>query len=266
MSGIIRIKKRPERYTILDNEIINNGAMTWEARGVLIYLLSKPDNWVMRMDDLVNQSPAGIKVVRRIIKELQAFRFLYRYKYQGQGGKWVWESVLFDRPYKVEDLVPLDLGGKPGFTPYTPNGDMVKPSIPYGKTVTVRPLGQDIVNTEQILTTTATAEQKKIYRLWEKNIEPLSQMIGDKLDLALEQFGYDWIEYAVSEAVENGVRNFAYVHGILQRMKSDGGKRGKPTAQKRKPASRKAPANNAPLFDPDILEAIENQVGAITGD
>ena len=152
MSGILRVSKRPERYTITDNDIIENSAMTFEARAVLIYLLSKPNDWQMRIEDLVKQSPAGIKVVRRIVKELERHRYLFRFKYQGQGGRWEWESVVFDRQYSQADIDKI-------LAPYSQKGKMVTPYDPNGKTVTVRPSGVDIVTTEnKVLTTTTTGE------------------------------------------------------------------------------------------------------------
>ena len=35
---------RPERYTVLDNDILRNHALSFKARGILGYLLSQPDN------------------------------------------------------------------------------------------------------------------------------------------------------------------------------------------------------------------------------
>ena len=266
MSGIVRVSKRPERYTIADNEIIGNSAMSWEARGVLIYLLSKPDNWTVRVDDLVKQSPAGIKVVRRIIKELETFKYLYRYKYQGEGGKWVWESVVFDHP----QLIPPDMGGNlAGIAPYSPNGNMVKPYTPNGKTVTVRPSRPDIVTTEsKNTTTTLTADQKKeleeVYRLWQNNMTPLVPMLSEGLYEDYLEYGLDWIEYAVKEAVANGVRNYKYFSTILQRVKVRGGT-ARPATRSTSKRAPKPKGGNAPKFDPAIFERIKNQLGN-TGD
>lgn len=269
MSGIVRVSKRPERYTIADNEIIANSAMSWEARGVLIYLLSKPDNWTVRIDDLVKQSPAGIKVVRRIIKELEAFKYLYRHKYQGEGGKWNWESVVFDKPYAV----PPDMGGIPIVStmsiPSTPNGKTVGvPSTPNGKTVTVRPSRLDIVNTESINnTTTLTADQEKeveeVYKLWQSNMTPLVPLLAEGLFEDYLEYGLDWIKYAVNESVANGVRNYKYFSTILQRVKVRGGT-ARPATRPNTKRAPKTKGGNAPVYNPDIFKQIQDQLS--TGD
>ena len=36
---------RPDRFTIVDNEILRNHALSFKARGLLAYLMSMQDNW-----------------------------------------------------------------------------------------------------------------------------------------------------------------------------------------------------------------------------
>ena len=42
---MIHKKKKEKNYTKVDNNLINDYNLSWEAKGVLIYLLSKPPNW-----------------------------------------------------------------------------------------------------------------------------------------------------------------------------------------------------------------------------
>lgn len=42
---MIHKKKKEKNYTMVDNNLINDYNLSWEAKGVLIYLLSKPENW-----------------------------------------------------------------------------------------------------------------------------------------------------------------------------------------------------------------------------
>ena len=260
MSGIIRVSKRPERYTITDNEIINDSAMTWEARGLLIYLLSKPNNWHMRLEDLVKHSPAGIKVVRRIVKELEILRYIFRFKYQDKGGKWVWESVVFEWPYNEIDIDGI-------VKPYTRLGYTVYPHTPKGKTEPVRPNRGGLTNTDDILlTSTTTGNLEDVYKLWQNNIGMLEPILSEKLALDYEDYGYEWIEYAITECVTAGVRNYKYFAGILARMKTDGGKREKPKQKAKKIAkgsSKNAKSNAQQQFDPDIFKTIQEQVAAM---
>ena len=41
---IIRAARPHQNYTIVHNELIEDQSLTWKARGILVYLLSKPDH------------------------------------------------------------------------------------------------------------------------------------------------------------------------------------------------------------------------------
>ena len=57
--SIVRIQKRKNPYVQIDHRPLNDERLTWEARGVLGYLLSKPDTWEVNIKDLANKSPNG---------------------------------------------------------------------------------------------------------------------------------------------------------------------------------------------------------------
>lgn len=77
--NIVRIEKnRDHPYVIIDKRIMENEALSWEARGLLGYLLSRPDNWEVRMGDLEARSPSGATKTRRIFKELETAGYVVR--------------------------------------------------------------------------------------------------------------------------------------------------------------------------------------------
>jgi DNA replication protein len=62
-----------------------------------------------------------------------------------------------------------------------------------------------------------------IFRLYEKNIGPLTPMIAETLQEAENTYPLHWIEDAIRIAVENNKRNWRYIEAILQRWQ-DGGR------------------------------------------
>ena len=70
---IIKTKKgKSKDFTIVSNSIITNNGLSYKARGILIYLLSKPDNWIVRVQDIAKQAPEmGESAVRSGLKELK---------------------------------------------------------------------------------------------------------------------------------------------------------------------------------------------------
>ena len=53
--AIIR-QKRKKRFSIIDNRVIEDKRLTWGARGLLEYMLSKPDDWKFYMSELITHS------------------------------------------------------------------------------------------------------------------------------------------------------------------------------------------------------------------
>lgn len=101
---IIRRGVRPRRYTVVDNETIENENLTWEARGLLVYLLSKPDSWRINRDHLATQARNGVAMVRRILSELEENGYLVRQRVQGEKGRIEWESVVYEVPAQTIGL------------------------------------------------------------------------------------------------------------------------------------------------------------------
>lgn len=73
--SIIRSPRPSTGFSIIDNKIINDRRLTFPAKFALIYLLSKPDSWVISIADLRNQAsesrkPVGRDYIYAIIQEL----------------------------------------------------------------------------------------------------------------------------------------------------------------------------------------------------
>ena len=72
---ILKIKKQIENFTVITNEICQNEKLTYEAKGLLIELLSRPENWKIRLAQLIREHTGGSKL-RRIVKELKTAGYI----------------------------------------------------------------------------------------------------------------------------------------------------------------------------------------------
>lgn len=52
MPTIIRVKHRHGPYVVIDRRVLEDKRLTWAARGILGYLLAKPNDWELRVEDL----------------------------------------------------------------------------------------------------------------------------------------------------------------------------------------------------------------------
>jgi hypothetical protein len=72
---VIRIKKHEHGFLMVSNATVQDARLSWEARGLLVYLLSLPADWKIRVSHLQKQGGAGRDVLRRMLRELQEFGY-----------------------------------------------------------------------------------------------------------------------------------------------------------------------------------------------
>lgn len=93
-------------YFMMSRGTAQDRRLSYEARGMLAYLLSKPGDWEVRVDDLIldskkGEGKAGSSKIYAILDELAECRYVKKsQKYQGQGGKWCWTPYeVYEEPY-----------------------------------------------------------------------------------------------------------------------------------------------------------------------
>jgi len=99
-------------YHIARDDTFQDEELSWEARGVLAYLFSKPEDWTPRMYDIVNHGPCKKHKVKSIFEELEEAGYMSRQKYRAEDGTFDWKVTVADHPQ-------FD----PGWTESTPDGD-----------------------------------------------------------------------------------------------------------------------------------------------
>lgn len=93
---------RPEaNWTQIRNEIIHDQRITFKATAVLIFVLSKPDNWRTSTKHLATVKREGIDAIRTAMTELESAGYIKRRRYQDEGGKWQYDTLVFDTPQTV---------------------------------------------------------------------------------------------------------------------------------------------------------------------
>ena len=95
-------------YTIIPNATINDEDLSWEALGLLVFLLSKPDHWVISPTHLVKQRGSGRQRVYKILHELEEAGYVVPSPVR-EGGRFAGvERVVYDvsRKREVPDEPP----------------------------------------------------------------------------------------------------------------------------------------------------------------
>lgn len=100
MSGIIRVKKKRNPFVTIDKTPLLDERLSWKARGIMAYLLTKPDDWEVSICNLVNVSKHdGKKAAQSGIKELEEAGYVARFRLQDHQGRFCgWETLVFETP------------------------------------------------------------------------------------------------------------------------------------------------------------------------
>lgn len=86
MSTVIRVKKR-HRYVSLDQRLVEDERLPWAARGVLVYLLAKPDDWTIRVEDLRRRGDLGRDAIYKVFEVLRRYGYLQREQQRDARGR-----------------------------------------------------------------------------------------------------------------------------------------------------------------------------------
>lgn len=104
-----RKSSRNQSFTVIYNEVAQHETTSMEARGLLLFMLSLPDDWAYHRKWLQEKCPGwGREKLSKILKELENLGFLIRTAKRSEDGKklagWEWE-VLAESALKPDERV-----------------------------------------------------------------------------------------------------------------------------------------------------------------
>jgi hypothetical protein len=80
------------------NDVAQDDRLSYRARGVLVAILSRPDNYETNAVNLAAEGKEGRDAIVTALDELEEFGFLDRVRRQREGGTWTTALVVYDVP------------------------------------------------------------------------------------------------------------------------------------------------------------------------
>jgi DnaD/phage-associated family protein len=204
------VKNQDNPFVMMDRRPIENPALSWKAKGVLAYLLSRPDNWIVRIGDLVKRSPDGVHAIRGAIKELEKAGHVSRKEIRdGKSGKFVrYELEVYELPFTSRPLTNLPHAVNPLAENLTLNDTDFNEND-----------SNDIQDDEE-----EQAPQKpNLFIIYQNEIGPITPFIADAIEGWLKDgLPEKWIADGIHEAAAQNKRSWKYVEAILKRWDAQG--------------------------------------------
>ncbi|MBN7275540.1 DnaD domain protein [Ligilactobacillus pobuzihii] len=210
--AIIR-QKRERNYSVVSNEILEDTRMSFKARGLLIYMLSKPDDWKFYSEELVKHSDKdGISSIKTALNELEKCGYLKRIQKRAEKGKFGGQDwILNDNPENPPQV---------GF-PLADNPSAEKPSAENRtllSTDSTKYLNNQLLNsssraaentaeepTETPEPETQNSTENDPWNLWEQNWGFPNSIAQQDLMEWCKQFGNDLVYHVVEYALKSNV-------------------------------------------------------------
>ena len=117
---IIRTQKGESPFVQIDKRPLEDPRLSWRAKGIWAYLLSKPNGWTVQTTDLINHASEGRDAVRAAMGELRDLGYAELLMTRGNAGEATGkEWIIHEMPIGTERRKD----GKSGF-PSTSNNDL----------------------------------------------------------------------------------------------------------------------------------------------
>lgn len=100
--GVVRVVKN-NHFMVMDKTGLEDPEMSYRAKGLLAYCMSKPDDWTFYNKQLEKASKDGRDGVQSALKELKEKGYMKRIPAHDEKGKFTgWETLIYETPLPPE--------------------------------------------------------------------------------------------------------------------------------------------------------------------
>ena len=100
--AVFRVYKESGNFVTVHKSFIHDDNLSWKAKGILLYLLSRPDDWRIYETELNKHSSDGRDSLRTGIKELEQAGYIHRTRRRNEKGQLrEYEYQVFEQPNQI---------------------------------------------------------------------------------------------------------------------------------------------------------------------
>lgn len=184
---IIRVQKNTD-YTIINNTSINDKRLSWKAKAIHVFMLSKPDNWTFYNEEIQQWAKDGMSSFTSGLSELKKLGYIKKERRRAAGGKFEWVTIVYEVPQNLspeedqpstekppmENLPMVEkMQGNQGFVgdgnfppypqkPYVENPAMDNPSMENPRMEKPSMDNRQLLSTESLSTYSLITDKQKI--------------------------------------------------------------------------------------------------------
>ncbi|WP_194745895.1 conserved phage C-terminal domain-containing protein [Staphylococcus chromogenes] len=97
-----RVYKESGNFVTVHKDFIHDSNISWKAKGILLYLLSRPDDWQIYETELEQHSTDGLSGLKTGIKELEEIGYIQRKRKRDKSGRLNgYEYLVYEQPHHI---------------------------------------------------------------------------------------------------------------------------------------------------------------------
>lgn len=96
--SIIRSARKERDFAIISNTVLQDSRLSMRGLGLLVRLLSRPDNWETNSESLAREFGCGREQMRSVLGELRDAGYMALVKSQDEKGHWSSRWFIYDEP------------------------------------------------------------------------------------------------------------------------------------------------------------------------
>ncbi|MEA0552936.1 DnaD domain protein [Lysinibacillus irui] len=242
--NIVRVVKNKD-YTVINNTSLYDTKLSWKAKAIHVFMLSKPDDWTFHNSELTQWATDGDTSFDTGLKELKKYGYVKKERRRGKNGKFEWVTVVYEVPqHDGEQEQPIDkqplpdspsMENPPMVEPYPEKPSMENPRVEkplvenQGLLNTNIP-STDLLSTDRLINNndkeprayaasekqTASPTQNAFVFYEQNHFGALGSLIIFKIEQWINDLSEPLVIHAMEKAVLNGKTNWGYVETILK--------------------------------------------------
>ncbi|MCD8825400.1 DnaD domain protein [Staphylococcus gallinarum] len=213
-----RVFKESGSFVTVHKNFIHDDNLTWKAKGILLYLLSRPDDWQVYESELQKHSADGRDSLKSGIKELEKVGYISRTRKRDEKGRLKeYDYSVFEQPIQNG----LSNVGKPNVGKTYVGETNVGKSVPTNNDFT----NNDLNNNNNTKNDGSSAQPSPFDFYQENGFGMLKPYVAEQISYWINDFkdnGNEIVLEAMKESVNNNVTRWSYVNSILKAWYNDG--------------------------------------------
>lgn len=213
-----RTIKESGDFVIVHKTFVFDERLSAKAKGILLYFLSRPDDWQIYTSEVVKHMSDGQKAINNGVKELIECGYVHRKQKRSETGVFNgYEYLVYEKPTEM----PLSENG------LSENGKTENrlSENRKGRTTNNDLTNNDLTNNNNTNNDGSSGQQSPFDFYQENGFGILKPFVAEQISYWIDDFkdnGNEIVIEAMKESVNNNVLNWKYVNSILKSWYNEG--------------------------------------------